>query len=126
MSWCPDPRCGAPIADEHWTVEDMAYEQEPWNAERTEAWMWRATCPGCHRRISAWHGPSDALGVTPDVGEWCCPLCGGGVRLIAENRGPVAAALRCLEGCGALISMRRDPLSPEPHLESLEADTVRG
>jgi hypothetical protein len=94
---CPDPKCGATMPDEAWTVEELS----------TEVFRWFATCPGCRRPVAVHHGATDTTPVDPDPADWCCPTCGHPARVIAENRGPVAAALRCKDGCGALISLSR-------------------
>lgn len=104
---CPDFRCGTTIPAEAWTIGELSSETRPWDAECPEVFRWHAICPGCHRAVVAHHGATDAPPVDPDPTDWCCPTCGGKVRVIATDRGPVAAALRCKDGCGALISLSR-------------------
>jgi hypothetical protein len=93
---CPDPACATPIPV--WEVESLG----------TVTFYWKSCCPGCQRTITAWH-PDREVGVVdpPAEGEWVCPLCGGPVLIRGLKRGPADAALRCKDGCGALIAIHR-------------------
>lgn len=104
---CPDPNCSTPIPYDMCTVTDIAAEQNPWDEDRIEVFHWNALCPGCFRTITAWHGPTDAEWHPPADNEWACSLCGGPVLIRGLKRGPVDAALRCKDGCGALIAIHR-------------------
>lgn len=107
--WCPDPACRAEIPDDAWQVE--GYGGDPREEEVLEQYHWLAACPGCVRRISAWHDDrADVDPMEPDPATWCCPLCGWPAELRYQNRGPLGAHVVC-EGCRAKATVSRKPMA---------------
>lgn len=105
---CPDPTCATQLPTAQWDVFEIGAVAEPWDGEAPEVFHWSTVCTGCSRYIAASHLDSDAASTEP-TDAWCCPVCGSEAKVLGLNRGPCGAALRCLHGCGALISMGRRP-----------------
>lgn len=103
--WCPDPACRAAIPSELWSVEE--YGLQSWDEESFELFAWLCECPSCRRSISARHAACVVDPREPPPDAWCCPLCGWPALLVAENRGPLGAFVRCLGGCDAITSVSR-------------------